>query len=394
MLVSSTISPSEQGQRALRFIVLMGIVSLCADMVYEGARSLTGPYLALLGASGTAIGVIAGAGELIAYGLRLVFGYLSDRTHRYWAFTIAGYVLTALAVPALALVGSWQLALVLLSLERVSKAMRSPSKDTLLSYATAQIGHGKGFGIHEVLDQIGAIAAPLVLAAIIAWRGDYHLAFGMLAIPGFLTIIVLLIARWRFPQPSELASHTPPLAVEGFSQRFWLYLVAISLIAAGYADFPLIAFHLERTLVMPSAWIPVLYALAMAVDALAAYVFGVLYDQLGFQALIGATLLSAGFAVLAFSGSLILVVLGVVLWGIGMGAQESILRAAVANMVTVERRGTAYGLFNTGYGLSWFMGSALLGMLYDYSLAMLMGMSVVLQLASIVVLLLVGRIRS
>lgn len=118
----------------------MGIVSLCADMVYEGARSLTGPYLALLGASGTAIGVIAGLGELIAYGLRLVFGYLSDRTRRYWTFTIAGYVLTALAVPALALVGNWQLALVLLSLERVSKALRSPSKDTLLSYATAQIG--------------------------------------------------------------------------------------------------------------------------------------------------------------------------------------------------------------------------------------------------------------
>ena len=378
-------------RRALTFVVLMGVVSLLADMVYEGGRSIAGPYLALLGASGTAVGLVAGFGELIGYGLRLLFGYLSDRTRRYWAFTIAGYALTALAVPALALAGNWQLAVVFLTVERISKALRSPAKDTLLAYATSSIGHGKGFGLHEVLDQIGAVAAPLLLAAVIAWQGNYRLAYAVLIIPGILRIVVLLMARARLPQPESLAGHTLALATRGFTGRFWLYLAAVGLIAAGFADFPLIAYHLQRTAVLPSATIPALYALAMAVDALAAFLFGLLFDRVGFQALTLAALLSAGFAPLAFSGSAALVLLGMVLWGIGMGAQESILRAAVAGMVAPERRGTAYGLFNTGYGLFWFAGSAVLGSLYDVSLPTLIAVSVGLQLMAVVVLVIVSR---
>jgi len=392
-MASSSAIDTAQGlqRRAVTFVVLMGVVSLLADMVYEGGRSIAGPYLALLGASGTVVGLAAGFGELIGYGLRLLFGYLSDRTRRYWAFTIAGYALTALAVPALALAGSWQLAVIFLTVERISKALRSPAKDTLLAYATSSIGHGKGFGLHEVLDQVGAVAAPLLLAAVIAWQGDYRLAFAVLIIPGILSIVALLVARARFPQPENLAGHTPTLATRGFTGRFWLYLAAVGLIAAGFADFPLIAFHLQRTAVLPSAWIPALYALAMAVDALAAFLFGLLFDRVGFRALTLAALLSAGFAPLAFSGSGSLVLLGMVLWGIGMGAQESILRAGVAGMVVPERRGTAYGLFNTGYGLFWFAGSAVLGLLYDVSLPTLMVVSVGLQLTAVVVLIIVSR---
>ena len=381
-------------RRALTFVILMGVVSLLADMVYEGGRSIAGPYLALLGASGTAIGLAAGFGELIGYGLRLVFGYLSDRTRRYWAFTSAGYALTALAVPALALAGSWQVAVVFLTIERISKALRSPAKDTLLAFATQSIGHGKGFGLHEVLDQIGAVAAPLLLVGVLAWQGNYRLAFGLLLIPGVLTILMLLVARARFPQPENLASQTPPLAPGGFSRTFWLYLGAVGLIAAGFADFPLIAFHLQRTALLPAAAIPALYALAMAVDALAAFLFGLLFDRAGFRALALAALLSAGFAPLAFSGSVTLVVLGMVLWGTGMGAQESILRAAVAGMAPPERRGTAYGLFNTSYGLCWFAGSALMGLLYDQSVPALIAVSVALQLAAVIVLVLVKQRRA
>lgn len=385
-------SPSRELQRrALVFVVLMGLVSLLADMVYEGGRSISGPYLALLGASGTVVGLVAGLGELIAYGLRLVFGYLSDRSRRYWAFTIAGYSLTALAVPALALAGSWQVAVVLLTLERMSKALRSPAKDTLLSYATRSIGYGKGFGLHEALDQIGAIAAPLALAAILAWRGDYRLAFGLLLIPGALTILALLVARARFPQPADLAGTTPPLTSQGFRGDFWLYLVAVGWIAAGFADFPLIAFHLERTAVVATAWIPALYALAMAVDAGAALLFGVLFDRIGYAALLLAGALALAFAPLVFLGGPALVTLGMVLWGVGLGAQESILRAAVATLAPAERRGTAFGLFNTVYGIAWFTGSAALGVLYDRALPALIVLSVGLQALALVALVAVAR---
>lgn len=380
-------SPSgELQRRALFFVLLMGLVSLLADMVYEGGRSISGPYLALLGASGTVVGLVAGLGELIAYGLRLVFGYLSDRTRRYWAFTIAGYSLTALVVPALALAGSWQVAVLLLTLERMSKALRSPAKDTLLAYATRSIGYGKGFGLHEALDQIGAVAAPLTLAAILAWRGDYRLAFALLLIPGLLTILALLVARARFPQPADLAGTTPSLTPRGFRGDFWLYLVAVGLIAAGFADFPLIAFHLERTTVVASAWIPALYALAMAVDAGAALLFGVLFDRIGYGALLLAGLLTLACAPLVFLGGASLVVLGIVLWGIGLGAQESILRAAVATLAPAERRATAFGLFNTVYGIAWFAGSAALGVLYDLALPALVVLAVSLQAVALVVL--------
>ncbi|WP_129671789.1 MFS transporter [Candidatus Chloroploca sp. Khr17] len=378
-------------RRALHFVVLMGIVSLFADMVYEGGRSISGPYMALLGASGTVVGLMAGVGELIAYGLRIVFGYLSDHTRRYWAFTIAGYGLTALAVPALALAGSWQIAVLLLTLERVSKALRSPAKDTLLAYATKTIGHGKGFGLHEALDQIGAVAAPLLLAAVLAWQGSYELAFALLLIPGGLSILALLVARARFPQPEDLAGTTPALKPQGFERTFWLYLIAVGLIAAGFADFPLIAFHLQRTELVASALIPVLYALAMAVDAGAALLFGLLFDQIGYKALTLAALLSLGFAPMVFSSSLALVVLGMVLWGIGLGAQESILRAAVATMVPAERRGTAYGLFNASYGMAWFLGSAILGLLYDRALPMMIAVSVGLQVVALGLLIVVMR---
>ncbi len=378
-------------RRALQFILLMGLVSLLADMVYEGGRSISGPYLALLGASGAIVGITAGVGELIGYGLRLLFGYLSDRTRRYWLFTILGYSLTIIAVPMLALANAWPLAVGLLMVERLSKALRSPAKDTLVSYAADRVGSGKGFGLHEAIDQIGAIAAPLILAAILASGGSFQLAFGILIIPGLLCLAVLLTARAVFPQPADLAGNTPQVTTTGFNRRFWLYLVSVGLFAAASVDFALAAFHLQRTAIIPAAAIPALYAMAMVVDAVAALLFGALYDRIGLQALVGVVALATLSAPLIFSGSIALIVTGVIIWGMALGAQESILRAAVAHLTSASRRGSAYGLFNAGFGLSWFVGSALLGVLYDWSIAALIGVAVLLNLAAVVVLLRVTR---
>ncbi|MEK7699337.1 MAG: MFS transporter, partial [Planctomycetota bacterium] len=138
---------------ALRFIVLLGIVSLFADMTYEGARSINGPYLAVLGASATTVGIIAGLGELIGHSLRLVSGYITDRIGRYWAITLFGYAINMIAVPAIALAGRWEIAAILMVTERIGKAIRTPARDAMLSHATREIGRGKGFGLHEALDQ-------------------------------------------------------------------------------------------------------------------------------------------------------------------------------------------------------------------------------------------------
>ena len=376
---------------ALKFVVLLGVVSLFADMTYEGARSITGPYLAVLGASGAAVGTIAGLGELLGYGLRLVTGYISDRTRRYWTITILGYFVNLVAVPLLALAGNWETAAVLMITERIGKAVRTPARDAMLSHATQEMGRGWGFGLHEALDQIGAMLGPLIVALVLYLRGSYHMAFGVLLVPAILALSVLLAARLLYPHPREFEVGPEKPESEGFPRVFWLYLAAVALVAAGFADFPLIAFHFKEASVASDNWIPILYAIAMGVDALAALVFGRLFDRIGMPVLIVAVLISAFFAPLVFLGGFAFAVLGMVVWGVGMGAQESIMRAVVAQMIPAEKRGTGYGIFNAGYGIFWFAGSVLLGVLYDISLPSLIAFSMLAQLASIILLLAVRK---
>lgn len=379
---------------ALRFVILASVVSLLGDTTYEGARSVTGPFLATLGASATAVGFVAGFGELLGFGLRLVSGYVTDRTRRYWTVAILGYAVNLLAVPALALAGRWETAAFLMILERAGKGIRNPARDAMLSHATKEMGRGWGFGLHEAMDQIGAVVGPILVAGALYARQGYRNAFAMLLVPASLALAVLLINRFLYPNPRDLEVSSSRVETKGLRRSFWLYLSAVALIAAGYADFPLIAYHFKGASVAPEDWIPLFYAVAMGVDALAALAFGRLFDRIGLQVLIVSSLLSFLFAPLVFLGGFHLALLGMVLWGAGMGAQESVMRAAIAEMAQAERRGTAYGVFNSIFGLSWFLGSAIMGILYDISLTALILFSMAAQLGSIPLLMAVRKGRN
>ncbi|MGB9711321.1 MAG: MFS transporter, partial [Thermodesulfovibrio sp.] len=365
------------------FIVLLGLVSLFADMTYEAARSITGPFLAFLGASATLVGFIAGFGEFIGYALRLFSGWLADRTGKYWSITIGGYLINLLSVPALALVGHWQLAALLIMAERIGKALRTPARDAMLSHATAEIGRGWGFGLHEAMDQIGAMLGPLTVAAVFYFHGGYREAFAALLVPALFAIGILFFARFLYPSPKELEVSKIHIETKGFSKVYWVYLIAVALNGAGYADFPLIAYHFKKVETVSEQWVHVFYAMAMGIDALAALIFGYFFDKKGLSILIFSVILSSGFAPLCFLGGFYSALLGMILWGIGMGAQESVMRAAVAVLVPKEKRGVGYGVFNTGYGLFWFLGSTVLGLLYDFSVYILVIFSVILQIISI-----------
>jgi len=380
-----------QKNAALKFVIVLGVVSLCADATYEGARSITGAFLGTLGASGTVVGLVAGLGELIGYGLRLGIGYLSDRTRQYWSITTLGYFINTAVVPLLALAGRWEVAAGLMIAERTGKAIRTPPRDVLLSHAAMRVGRGFGFGLHEAMDQIGAVLGPLMVATMLYLQHGYRGGFAILVVPAVLGLGVLLVGQRIYPTPRDFEQHTAQLKAEGLPRIFWTYLGAIALIAAGYADFPLIAFHLQQAAVDSSSQIPLLYAVAMGVDAIAALIFGRLFDRVGITSLAIAALIASVFAPLVFLGNAPLALVGMVLWGIGMGAQESIMKAAVAGMVSPDRRGSAFGIFNTGYGIAWFLGSALMGVLYDVSVSALVTFSVVIQLAAIPVLLWVSR---
>ncbi len=368
---------------ALKFVVLLGFISLFGDITYEGARSITGPYLATLGASATVVGFVAGLGELIGYGLRLVSGYLADRTKRYWLITIVGYCINLLAVPALALTGHWPTAAALMVMERFGKAVRTPARDAMLSHAGQSMGMGWGFGLHEAMDQIGAMLGPLIIAAVLYYHGSYRTGFAILAIPAFLALMVLAVAYRLYPRPHDLEQKFHKIEAKGNPQAFWFYLAGAALIAAGYADFPLIAYHFQKAAVLSMVWIPLAYAVAMGIDGLMAPVLGWLYDRFGFITLMFITVISAFFAPLVFFGGSKLALLGVVIWAVGMGSQGSLMRAVVGNMIPIDKRASAYGVFNAFYGLFWFLGSVTMGMLYDKSIMALVIFSVVLQLLAL-----------
>ncbi|MCX5891300.1 MAG: MFS transporter [Deltaproteobacteria bacterium] len=378
---------------AWKFIILVGVVSLFSDMTYEGARSITGPFLGSLNASATVVGIVAGLGEFIGYALRLVSGYLTDRLGKYWTITFVGYGLNLFVVPLLALAGNWQVAALLILMERLGKAIRTPARDAMLSHATTEVGRGWGFGFHEAMDQIGAMLGPLIVATVLYVNGGYRAGFAYLLIPAILAVLVITIAARLYPQPEHLEVTAPKLETKGLARPYWIYVVAVGLIGAGYADFPLIAYHFGKAAVAPPNWIPIFYAVAMGVDAVAALILGRLFDRLGMPVIMAGSILSAFFAPLVFLGGFDLALLGMVLWGIGMGAQESIIKAALADMVPRERRATGYGIFNTGFGLFWFLGSALMGILYDVSLSALIAFSVIIQLLAMPLFFRVSHLR-
>ncbi|MBS0383065.1 MAG: MFS transporter [Proteobacteria bacterium] len=375
---------STAAKRALTFVMLLGVVSLFADMTYEGSRSIWGPFLGTLGASGAIVGLVAGGGELLGYVLRLFTGALADKTRRYWTITIVGYAINLLAVPALALAGNWPVAAGLVILERSGKALRTPARDAMLSYAAKDMGGaGWAFGLHEALDSIGAVLGPLIAALVLFLHGGYRHAFAWLLLPALAALATLAIARARFPQPQELDPHPVPQASDARALRdLKVFLAATALIAAGYSDFALIAFHLARDHVVGNDVVPVLYALASLAGGLTALALGKLFDRRGLSVLLWTTLVPALYAPLVFLGGAWAALAGMLLWGIGFGAHDSLFRAAVAQRIPRDKRATAMGVFNAIYGVAWCLGSVLLGVLYDVNPLWTVIAALVLQLAA------------
>lgn len=373
-------------------MLIVGVVNLFADMTYEGGRGIAGPFLGSLGASAAVVGFVAGFGELTGYALRLLTGYLADKSHRYWLLIFAGYAVNLLAVPALALASNWPTAAALLVAERTGRAIRKPSIETMVSHAGKSIGQGWVFGLNEALDQGGATVGPLLTALVLSVRGGYHGAFAVLLIPALLCLGVLVLARMLYPRPHELEERTPnAVEARGFSKAYWRYVAGGALIAAGFADFSLIAFHFQQAHIVRQDLIPVFYSVAMIAGALAALVIGRLLDRIGRPVVIAALLLAMLSPALVFFGGVTMALTGVILWGIGMGAQDAALKPLLVRVVSSERRGTAFGVFDCAFGIAWFAGSVAMGLLYQKSMVTLVVFSMVMQFAAIPVLLGTGN---
>lgn len=391
---SSSGVPDVNGRKrmAMQVIVMLGIVSLFGDIVYEGARSITGPYFAFLGASAAVVGFVAGAGEFIGYALRLLSGYVADRTERYWTMTILGYGLIT-AIPLIAFAGYWEIAAILLISERAGKAIRSPSRDAILSHTTKQVGRGWGFGVHEALDQIGGIIGPLMFTAVFFFNGGYREGFLLMWAPFLLMLVILLFARARVPAPEKL--ERDEVKREGDGRRlprvFWLYTIFITVTVVGFANFQLISYHLKVGSVVPDIDLPIFYAIAMGVDGVVALGIGKFYDRIGMRALFIIPLMTVPIPFLAFTSSYGLALAGVIVWGAVLGTHETIMRSAIADLTHARRRGIAYGIFNTAYGASFLIGGSLMGVMYEFSVVWIIGLVVATQITSIPIFALIRR---
>ena len=364
---------------AFRFIVALGFVSLFADMTYEGAHSVIGPLLKDLGATATEVGIIAGLGEMIAASLRYFSGKLADKTRAYWTITTLGYFLNLVVVPGLAFAGSWQAAALLVVAERTGKSLRGPARDVLLSEATEVVGHGSGFGLHAAMDQTGAVLGPLLVATAVARSHHFGPAFIWLAVPALGAFIALLFARAMSPHTG-----TPPAAPtnRNLPNVFWIYVVAASLLALGFVDFPLLAYHFQKNSLTKPEVVPLLYAGAMGLNGITALVFGRLFDRFGIQVIVFGIIVSLLALPFGFLGGATGVYISVACWATGLGAQDATLRSGISQVVSMNKRGTAFGAFNAAYGILWFVGSVTMGVLYDYSLVALVVFGIAAQLAA------------
>ena len=397
--------PSVAAPTAWRVVWWFGFVSLFADMVYEGARSVYGPLLAALGASAVVVGLVTGAGEAVALVLRLAFGPLADRTGRYWSLTILGYGLTAVCVPLLALaprlgVAGLGFGATMILLERLGKAIRSPSKSALLAHVASAVGRGRGFGVHKALDQVGAFAGPLLVAGVVAisslWTG-----MAVLAVPGAIAMLLLFTLRRRVPDPAaydETAAATEPAEPSdrrgwwaeavgaGLSGDFFRYAVAASLTPGALVPSGIIGYHHAVDGLLPGAAGPVVYAAAMAVEAVAALAVGSVYDRTGPRVLLVVPVLVALVPALALGSALVAVLAGIAAWGFAQGVQDSTIKAVVADLVEAPRRATAYGVFAGIQGLLAIVGGVGAGWLYERSLTALVVVVAITQVVAFVLL--------
>lgn len=392
MIMKSGISSGARA--ASKFIMGFGLVSMLMDIVYEGALSVQGPLLASLGASAATVGLISGLGEATSLAGRLVTGPLADRVGRYWLFAIAGYAITALAVPAMGLAGSVVTVGILVVVERMGKAVRTPSRDAMISHASAAVGRGKGFALHELMDQIGATLGPLIVSGILfATGGEYGRALGVMVLPGAAAIAVLAWLRHRNPDPARFeqgaagsddsvavpngaadpsasAARTADSvatsvasAAQVLPRQFWAYSLFCGLSLIGVATFAVLSFHMVG-IGVDESFVPVVYAIAMLVDGLSALATGALYDRMGPKTLMVLPVLSACIPLFAYGDSFAPVAVGVVLWGLTTGVQESTMRAYVADLLPSDQRATGYGYFALVTGVGTMLGGAISGFLY------------------------------
>lgn len=371
---------SKSRKNAYFAILLLGIVSLMGDVVYEGSRGIVPSYLGLLGATEVIVGLIGGLGDFLGNAMRLVSGFLADTTRAYWLFIFLGYGLIV-SIPFLGLSVGLEIAIILVLLERLGKAFRSPSRDTVLSIVGKDVGAGKAFGVHELLDQVGGILGPLIVTALMFYSNNYNFAFSFLFLP-FLMLLAAL--AYTYKKIGSKTAIIEPQKMKGKREKlakpFYVYTIAVLLNTVGLITYALILYKASKILQPTQQWIvPLIYLLIQGVDAPTAFIAGYAYDKFGVKILVVPFTLSLFPSLLTIiSAELTLIIAAAAVFGLVLGMQESVYRAAVSELTPISSRGTAYGIFNTAYGVGFLISGSIYGLMMELKLPLITVMLYVL----------------
>ena len=390
-LIYYIIMISNLSKKMFKVFIFLSLVSLFADMTYEGGRSIFGPYAKILGASAL-LASFAMAGEFLSHISRFLSGIIATRLKSskvYWGLTIFGYTINLIAIPLLAFAGNWLTAIFLIFLERIGKGLRAPVRDVILAEVTEKVGRGKAFGLHEALDQIGAVIGPLIVSlSLLLTNSNYSITFLILAIPALLAVFFLFNAYIEYPNVKAAnVSERKKYGDKGNTTLFWLYSISISLVAIGFISWINISYILKDSKVFPDYSIATFYLIAMLTDGLLAFPIGLMYDKFGLKSLLLAPITSIMIIPFLFSQNIASIIVVSVLWGAVMAIYESNARAAIADILPENKRAFGYGTFGLAFGLAWMIGSMIIGYLYEKSPSMIIFFVLIAELAALLLLL-------
>lgn len=369
---------------AFQFVFMIGIVNLFAEMTYEGGAAMNGQFMGVLGASAFTVSLVAGMGEFFGFIIRTVSGYLGDKIAKPWLIAFIGYSLNLFALPLMVFVDHWQVAAALIFAERIGRAIRKPTIESMLSYTTKKLGSGWVYALNTALSDIGATISPLLMALILFHKTDYQIAYAFLFISSICALIILSLTRRKFSNPTELEKGGAPTAtLKKFTPPYWLYMLAGAFFASGLMSYELVAFHLAKTHLIKISWIPLFLALSTFSSIIASLILGTFYDRIGLKIVLIGIFISACFSPIVFLGGFWGALVGMCVWGLAYAIQDSSLKAIIVNLLPAGKRGLGFGLFYTGYGTGWLLGSVTMGLLYDYSRNIMIIYAVIMQLISL-----------
>jgi MFS family permease len=357
----------EPSQLGFKNVVRLGYVSLFTDFSTEMILGLLPIFVHdQLGASYAIVGLIEGSAEAMNNFFRILTGVVTDRLAKRKPLVLFGYALSSFAKPLFALATSWPQALVVRVTDRAGKGARTSPRDALISDSIAKSEGGKAFGVHESLDQIGAVVGPLVAFLafpLIGFRGIFWLSFA----PAIVSLLILVFFV-KEAVGLKKQTHLFENARQVMNRRFIFFLAVLGVFLLGAYNFSFILLR-ASSLGVPDGEVPLVYVVINAISVVVAFPSGVLADRIGKILVLGlsyvAFIVTSAAGILLVGNWLYGFAIGC-LFGVYLGISDPVQRSIIPDFTGSKLKGTGYAFYYLLVGLSSFLANSIFGYLWTF----------------------------